>query len=127
MHTSQFDDGRIDVPAPDAASDLGCALDLTGFQRDLVVVIAGIGQTRPSGRTIRRALETLWETEVNESRVYQNLTELRERELVASRPIDGRTKGYSVTTRGRSLLETYCAWSEQCLGAESDRPPATGG
>lgn len=116
MQTSQFDDGRIDVPAPEAASDLGCALDLSGFQRDLVVVIAGIGQTRPSGRTIRRALETLWETEVNESRVYQNLTELRERDLVASRPIDGRTNGYRVTDRGRRLLGTYCEWAAACLG-----------
>lgn len=120
MHNG-YDDGAGEVPVPDAADELRTVLELTGFQRDLLLVIAGIGRPRPSGRTVRQALEFLWETDVNESRVYQNLTELRDRDLVASRPIDGRTKGYSVTTRGRSLLETYYAWSEACLRVNGDR------
>lgn len=122
MRTDHREDGRIDVPIPDAHDDLGSALELTGFQRDLVVVIAGIGQTRPSGRTIRRALERLWETEVNESRVYQNLTELRDRGLVASRPLDGRTNGYAVTADGRALLGTYFEWATTCLGDDDETP-----
>ena len=53
---------------------------LTGFQRDLLCVIAGLDQ--PSGQAIKERIEDEIETEVNHGRLYPNLDTLVENELV---------------------------------------------
>ena len=62
--------------------------ELTGFQRDLLYVIAGAD--RPSGQSVRREMETHVDT-VNHGRLYPNLDALVDHGLVEKGTRDERT------------------------------------
>lgn len=130
MNDETGDKARIGVQPTERPDDLRAILDVTGFQRDLLLTVACAGNSYPCGQTVHTALETVWGKEVNESRVYQNLSELKGNDLITSYPIDGRTKGYRVTDRGRSLICAYCSWAMACLSEgteeESDADPCSG-
>lgn len=120
MTGERCDEGRIAIRPPDCPELIRAALDVTGFQRDLLAVVASTCEPHPSGQTVRRAFEDVWDTDVNESRVYQNLEKLKQADLVATYPIDGRTKGYRVTENGRDLMSAYCSWVAACLAEDSE-------
>jgi len=67
------------------------SFELTGFQRDLLYVIAGSDQ--PSGQTVRQQLETHIDN-VNHGRLYPNLDTLVDHELVKKGSQDQRTNYY---------------------------------
>lgn len=90
--------------------------DLTGFQRDLLYVIAGLD--RPKGLAIKRELEEYYESEINHGRLYPNLDTLVEKGLVEKGTIDKRTNYYTVTGRGRRELEARREWEDSYLGEE---------
>lgn len=121
MTDKEGDEGRIDAELIDDPDSLRAVLDITGFQRDLLLSVAGASKSHPSGQTVRCFLEGAWGKEVNESRLYQNLEKLRQDDLVTSYPLDGRTKGYCITDRGRSLMRAYCTWAAGCLAEDEDR------
>lgn len=54
--------------------------ELTGFQRDILYVIAGHGE--PHGLAIKEDLEQYYDTEVHYGRLYPNLDTLVEERLV---------------------------------------------
>ena len=54
--------------------------DLTGFQRDLLYVIAG--REDPHGLAIKEELESYYEKEIHHGRLYPNLDTLVEKGLV---------------------------------------------
>ena len=85
--------------------------DLTGFQRDLVYVIAGLGE--PHGLGIKDELEEYYESEVHHGRLYPNLDTLVEKGLVGKGKLDERTNSYTVTQRGRRELEARRKWEDQ--------------
>ena len=120
MTGERCDDGRIAIQPPDCPEPLREALDVTGFQRDLLAVVASTCESYPSGQTVRRRFEAVWDADVNESRVYQNLEKLQEAGFVATYPIDGRTKGYHVTESGRTIMYAYCSWVAACLAEDSE-------
>jgi len=76
------------------------SFELTGFQRDLLYVIAGSDQ--PSGQTIRRKLQPYIDN-VNHGRLYPNLDELVDHGLVEKGSQDQRTNYYEVTPRRRTI------------------------
>lgn len=80
---------------------------LTGFQRDLLYVIAGLEQ--PSGQTVRRELETYVDN-VNHGRLYPNLDQLVEQSLVEKGSQDQRTNYYMITEKGEELIESRIDW-----------------
>ena len=86
------------------------SFELTGFQRDLLYVIAGSDQ--PSGQTIRRKLETYIDN-VNHGRLYPNLDVLVEHSLVKKGSQDQRTNYYEVTESGEQLLARRREWENQ--------------
>ena len=77
--------------------------DLTGFQRDLLYVIAG--KDKPHGLAIKDELEDYYETEIHHGRLYPNLDTLVEKGLVEKGELDRRTNYYSLTRRVRREIE----------------------
>lgn len=82
--------------------------DLTGFQRDLLFVIAG--KDEPHGLAIKDAIEEYYDKEVQAGRLYPNLDELAEKGLIEKGVIDRRTNSYSLTKRGRREIEARREW-----------------
>ncbi|MFB6360967.1 MAG: PadR family transcriptional regulator [Halobacteriales archaeon] len=87
--------------------------DLTGFQRDLLYVVAGLDN--PKGLAIKAELDDYYGTEINHGRLYPNLDTLVEKGLADKGHKDDRTNEYSITTRGRNELEARRDWEEQYL------------
>jgi DNA-binding PadR family transcriptional regulator len=97
------------------------SFDLTGFQRDLLTVIAGCDQ--PSGQTIRREMEQHVDN-VNHGRLYPNLDTLVEHSLVEKGSQDQRTNYYEVTEAGEELLLDHQKWENQYISELLDTDQA---
>lgn len=91
--------------------------DLTGFQRDLLYVIAG--DDRPHGLAIKQELESYYETEIHHGRLYPNLDTLVEKGLVEKGEIDQRTNYYAITKRGRREIDARREWEQQYIALEA--------
>jgi len=89
--------------------------DLTGFQRDLLVVIAGLDD--PHGLAIKEELEEYYESEVNHGRLYPNLDEIVEKGLIEKGQKDRRTNVYHLTKRGERELDARQEWESQYVTA----------
>jgi DNA-binding PadR family transcriptional regulator len=89
--------------------------DLTGFQRDLLVVITGLDE--PHGLAIKEELEEYYESEVNHGRLYPNLDELVTKGLVEKGEKDRRTNVYHLTQRGERELDARQDWESQYISA----------
>jgi len=89
--------------------------DLTGFQRDLLVVIAGLDE--PHGLAVKEELEKYYEGEVNHGRLYPNLDELVTKGLVEKGEKDRRTNVYHMTQRGKREIDARQDWEAQYVSA----------
>ncbi|MFB6224131.1 MAG: PadR family transcriptional regulator [Haloarcula sp.] len=89
--------------------------DLTGFQRDLLYVIAGLDE--PHGLAIKEELENYYEGEVNHGRLYPNLDTLVEKGLIEKGERDRRTNFYTLTKRGQRELDARKEWESQYIPA----------
>ncbi|WP_129116704.1 PadR family transcriptional regulator [Halegenticoccus tardaugens] len=86
---------------------------LSGFQRDLLTVIAGHDQ--PSGQQIKTELEDVRNEEINHGRLYPNLDTLVDKGYVEKGEIDRRTNFYQITDKGRTGLRERREWEDQYL------------
>jgi len=91
--------------------------DLTGFQRDLLYVVAG--RDDPHGLAIKDELEDYYESEIHHGRLYPNLDTLVEKGLVEKGEKDRRTNSYRVTRRGQREIDARRKWEQEYL-AETD-------
>ena len=82
--------------------------DLTGFQRDLLFVIAG--DEKPHGLAIKEELEDYYETEIHHGRLYPNLDTLVEKGMVEKGQRDRRTNYYTLTGRGEREMGARRDW-----------------
>lgn len=87
--------------------------DLTGFQRDLLYVIAGADQ--PSGQEVKDEVEKYYNSEINHGRLYPNLDTLVNKELVEKGQLDRRTNYYAISDRGREQIEERRQWEQQYI------------
>lgn len=85
--------------------------DLTGFQRDLLTVIAGLAD--PNGLEIKTEMEDYYESEINHGRLYPNLDTLVDSGFVEKTKQDERTNAYQLTEAGRDLLSERREWEDQ--------------
>ena len=85
--------------------------DLTGFQRDLLYVAAGLQE--PHGLAIKDELENYYESEIHHGRLYPNLDTLVEKGLLEKGTKDRRTNFYTVTRRGKREIEDRRSWEDQ--------------
>ena len=90
--------------------------ELTGFQRDLLYVIASLDGAHGLG--IKNEIETVYEIDVNPSRLYPNLDTLVTKGLVEKGTIDNRTNSYDITEQGLQLIATRREWEDELLSAE---------
>ena len=81
---------------------------LTGFQRDLLYVIAGMDS--PKGLALKEKLDDYYATEINHGRLYPNLDALIDVGLVEKGKIDDRTNSYTLTEEGEDLLTERREW-----------------
>ena len=85
--------------------------DLTGFQRDLLYVIAGADQ--PSGQDVKDEIEQYYSSEINHGRLYPNLDTVVNKELVEKGQLDRRTSYYAITEDGEQAIEDRREWVSQ--------------
>ena len=90
--------------------------DLTGFQRDLLYVVAG--KSEPHGLALKEELENYYETEIHHGRLYPNLDTLVDKGLIEKGEKDRRTNIYTITKRGQRELEARREWEHQYLDNE---------
>ena len=88
--------------------------ELTGFQRDLLYVIAGLDG--PKGLAIKDELELVYGKEINHGRLYPNLNTLVEKGLVTKESVDDRANSYSLTDHGHREIDSRRKWEEKYLG-----------
>lgn len=91
--------------------------ELTGFQRDLLTVIAGL--EKPSGQTVKEEIEREID-EVNHGRLYPNLDALVESGLVEKGQLDRRTNYYALSESGREALRNRRRWEDETVPDLSD-------
>jgi len=91
--------------------------DLTGFQRDIMYLVAGLDD--PHGLAIKDELETYYESEIHHGRLYPNLDELVKKGLIKKGKKDRRTNVYRLTDRGLRELQDRREWENQYL---QDKP-----
>lgn len=87
--------------------------DLTGFQRDLLYVIAGANQ--PSGQDVKEEIEQYYSDEINHGRLYPNLDTIVNKELVEKGQLDRRTNYYTITAAGEQALKERQEWKSQYI------------
>jgi DNA-binding PadR family transcriptional regulator len=92
--------------------------DLTGFQRDLLYVIAG--QEDPHGLAIKEEMENYYEKKVHHGRLYPNLDTLVDKGLVDKSEKDRRTNAYRLTGRGEREIEDRQQWENRYVDDESE-------
>jgi len=90
--------------------------DLTGFQRDLLYVIAGLDESHGLG--IKDEVESVYSTEINHGRLYPNLDTLVEKGLVEKGTIDKRTNSYRLTNRGKREIAARREWIDSLVTDE---------
>ncbi|MFA9418314.1 PadR family transcriptional regulator [Natrinema sp. HArc-T2] len=87
--------------------------DLTGFQRDLLYVIAGADQ--PSGQDVKDEIEQYYSSEINHGRLYPNLDTVVNKDLVEKGQLDRRTNYYAITADGEQAIEARREWESQYI------------
>lgn len=87
--------------------------NLTGFQRDLLYVIAGADQ--PSGQNIKDEIEQYYNSEINHGWLYPNLDTVVNKDLVEKGQLDRRTNYYAITDGGEQAIEDRREWESQYI------------
>ena len=94
------------------------AHDLTAFQQTILTVLA---EEARYGLAVKGELEEYYGNEVNHGRLYPNLDELVERDLIAKSELDKRTNEYELTDAGYELLLGELDWELSKIVADEDR------
>lgn len=82
--------------------------DLTGFQRDLLLIIGGLDE--PKGLEVNEKLEEYYGSEIRHGRLYPNLDTLVDKGLVKKGKHDLRTNKYTLTDRGTREIAARLEW-----------------
>ncbi|MBP1985807.1 PadR family transcriptional regulator [Halolamina salifodinae] len=86
----------------------GIARDLTAFQQNILIILS---EEPMYGLAIKRELESYYGDEVNHGRLYPNLDDLVELDLVEKSELDKRTNQYALTETGREAVLDGIQWT----------------
>ena len=90
--------------------------DLTGFQRDLLFVLSGIGSS--NGQRLKRELQRTLDQPVLSGRIYDNLETLVDGGYVLKERRDGRTNEYCLSPSGREVIRGRLEWQHSQVDPE---------
>jgi len=96
----------------------GIVRDLTAFQHNILVILS---EEAMYGLAIKRQLESYYDTEVNHGRLYPNLDDLVEMDLVEKSELDKRTNQYALTEDGRDAVLNRLNWELSKFVTDDDR------
>ncbi|PSP27672.1 PadR family transcriptional regulator [Halobacteriales archaeon QH_2_65_14] len=96
----------------------GVARELTAFQQNILTILA---EEPRYGLAIKRELESYYDSEVNHGRLYPNLDELVEMDLVEKSELDKRTNQYALTDEGYQALLDQLHWTFDRLVTDESR------
>lgn len=99
------------------SEDSVSAVDLSAFQKEALLVIACLEDSDEDsyGLAIKRNIEERIRQEVNHGRLYPNLDELVELEIIKKAELDKRTNEYTLTNNGKELLQDYNDYVEDVV------------
>ncbi|WP_049970803.1 helix-turn-helix transcriptional regulator [Haladaptatus cibarius] len=101
--------------------------DLHAFKRDILYAVRTLERDDPpKGLTVMHALEADYDTEINHSRLYQNLDQLVESGLLDKGQKDERTNEYETTEPTRRMLEARAKRRLRELGLDDCALPSEG-
>ena len=96
----------------------GIARELTAFQQNILTILA---EEARYGLAVKRELESYYESEVNHGRLYPNLDDLVEMDLVDKSELDKRTNQYALTDEGYEALLDQLGWTFARLITDGER------
>jgi DNA-binding PadR family transcriptional regulator len=102
-------------------SSPGIVRDLTAFQHNILVILS---EEPMYGLAIKRQLEEYYGTEVNHGRLYPNLDDLVEMDLVDKSELDKRTNQYELTEKGSEAVLGRLEWVLSKFATDDDRADA---
>jgi len=82
--------------------------ELTGFQRDILYCIAPLDD--PTGIEIKQEVTQYIGEEVNHGRLYPNLDELADKNLINKAAKNNRANVYQLTESGVNLIQNRRKW-----------------
>jgi DNA-binding PadR family transcriptional regulator len=83
------------------------ARELTAFQQNILTILS---EEPMYGLAVKRELETYYGEEVNHGRLYPNLDDLVEMDLVEKSQLDKRTNQYELTADGEQAVADQLEW-----------------
>ncbi len=96
----------------------GIAKELTAFQQNILTILA---EEPRYGLAIKRELESYYDSEVNHGRLYPNLDDLVEMDLVEKSELDKRTNQYALTDEGYEAVLDQLGWMFDKIVTEEER------
>jgi DNA-binding PadR family transcriptional regulator len=96
----------------------GIARELTAFQQNILTILA---EEPRYGLAIKRDLESYYDSEVNHGRLYPNLDDLVEMDLVEKSELDKRTNQYELTEQGYDAVLDQLGWMFDKIVTGDDR------
>ncbi|EMA44551.1 transcriptional regulator [Halococcus morrhuae DSM 1307] len=106
------------MPEAQAVQDSGIARDLTAFQQNILAILS---DEPMYGLAIKRQLESYYDSEVNHGRLYPNLDDLVEMDLVEKSERDKRTNDYALTDDGYEAVVDQLDWTLDKFVTDEER------
>ncbi|AFO57033.1 transcriptional regulator PadR family protein [Natrinema sp. J7-2] len=109
------DGGRVSLSKADTHE---LRRELTKFQTRILEILA---EDSRYGLAIKSELEDYYGVDVNHGRLYPNLDELCDLELVEKSKLDKRTNNYAITETARAFLEDDLGWQDERVNGGDSR------
>jgi len=108
--SEQTEDGDLTADQRDSEVSSEAFAELSGFRRDLLVVINGL--EAPKGLEIKRELEEYYDGTIHHGRLYPNLDTLVEAGFLEKSAQDERSNRYEPTDLGANHIEARYHWQQ---------------
>lgn len=91
--------------------------ELTGFQRDVLYIIAGLNE--PNGIEIKDHLEAYYETPVDRGQLYPNIDTIVEEGFIEKNQQATRGNAYALTIKGHREIAARREWEDEHIVPEA--------